>query len=129
MKRADRPKRRLRAFKKYLREEIRNCEKDLTRNDKRAYLKDRIGYHIVKWDAHHYDACLLLYDKRILKYGIDPTSPDARNRFYKLPGDCAGPIIDWIGVCLDHYKSDVWENLNKIIQEMSDIERKPNNNK
>lgn len=122
MKKANRPKRRLRAFKQYVRASIRNYERSLVKENARPYLVNRIGYHIVKWNGQTYDAYLLLYDKKIYTHDIESTSPYARDRFQHIPDGCARPVADWIMTSTDHYKSDVWDNLNKIIQEIDAVE-------
>lgn len=111
---ANTPKKSLRRLKLYLRESIKNCERDLSRRE--PYMADRIGYHIVKWSSKTYDSLILIYDRRIVSVeNLSPTSIAARDRFEVHQPGIADPELIWVTTSSNHFKSDIWDALNKMV--------------
>lgn len=121
MKKANRSKRQMRRFKLYVRESIRDCDKDFSSSSFLAPVAGRLGYTILSWSEDRYDALLMIYDKKILDYGILPTHNETVFYRKEFPEDCVRPEINWISIHSYRYKSDVWEMINKMAIKIREI--------
>lgn len=126
MKRANKPKRRLRDFKLYLRKLIKRIDKDFlnSRDPILNKIHDRIGYDFIRWDERGYQVLICIYDKNIIKvHGINQTSREA----YSLtaPEGCANPRLAWIYTKSSRF-SELYDNINKLVENIISLERDKN---
>lgn len=90
----------------------------------------RLGFHIIKWSKKTYEALVLIYDKKILDYGIDPTTRKAWQH-WGAPEGCASPETKWLFIHKNSisFKSDIWNMINNVTFRIRDIVTKENEDK
>lgn len=123
--RADKAERALRNVKLYIRDAVKLMNADFSHSSQLTPLVGRIDARIIAWDKRTYSALVIVYDTKMLKYGINISGSLGfiDNRLGGTTELFFQPQYKWIslGSSYNLYKSDIWEVLNSAAMALRTI--------